>query len=1405
LRKTYDPRVVELSDMIPGKTLYAPAILPGNQKRSFLIDSGASKSCIDEAVYDALPEPKPKINSTKIRFKAVNGTEMVPKGVIHLPVTFHDGNLTISVKLPVYVCKLSREGKCILGSDAGAMLNLKLDWAKGYLYFDKKYSEVPLNCITGRGDRPDAYQARCYERQRVKAGCYAGIAVSTRARQPPKDWKSNAFVECADELWDSHGVTIVSGKYDCTKGVGHLCVINPNDYDVVIKAGTTIGILSPFENQIEGTHPEGWDNQSEASSIGSTVIGPTNSLFRIVGKDGEEAFTQEQQEELYSLFGLREMDDYDKKGNVSVKSFVDSKEDSMGILHYPDVIKPPLDRQGLPEALVKLMEDTAKELDEKQLDLAEKLISSMQDTFMDPSTPLKGTSAVVHYIDTGDHRPIRIPPRRIAPGKREIIEKEVAKMLEAGVIRNSNSPWSSPVVLVKKTDGSTRFCIDYRKLNDITRKNSYPLPRIDDHLEALNGKKWYCTLDLASGYWQIKMNEADKEKTAFASHVGLYEFNFMPFGLTNAPATFQALMENVLDGLLKKACLLYLDDIIVFGDTFEEVYDNLTQVLLRLRKYNLKLKAKKCSLFKRSVKFLGHVVSEDGIACNPDKVKAVAEITAPKDRTGVRAILGLGNYYRRFIKNYCLITHPMQQLTHQDKPFIWTPEHDESLRKLKDALTSAPVLAYPDCSDDATFIVDTDASDYQIGGVLSQMQNGQEKVIMYASKGFQGSQLRWCTTRRELWALIHMVTSVFSFYLQNHKFTLRTDHSSLRWLDSFSNKANEALCRWLFFLEPYRDKMTIEHRPGVKHGNADGLSRIRAITRPCPNPDCPDPGHKKPKKTRNVAHKKISTSDLALSTTELEMVDYIGRQIDDDEPTFIPTYSREQLRKAQEEDPILRRFLQLFLENDDKPIAKVLAGEGSDVRVYCALWHEMVIVDDLLYRKSVKEGLPVRMRLVIPQKMRSDILEQMHNSIWAGHPGMSRMKAAIISRYYWPHITKDIESWVRCCETCTRQKRGAPRKRFPLIQEISGAPFHRVSFDLIGPLPRTENGNRFALVMVDYFTKWAEAYAMPNRRALTVANLMSTRWFATHGVPLKLHCDNGQELKGYLMQDLKALLNVRGTFITPYRPKANGLVERTNGTIESIVMCMVGENRHTWDEALPYAVMAYRATPHSSTGFTPNMLVYGRENNFPSDLMFGSSTGRTVPQEYKCYCYFVDETRKQVIRCHEIAREVMGVAAEQQKRFHDEDTAPRSFNPGDVVWFFEKRLGARSLGSGWTGKYVVVEKVGPSTYRIARDRDAKHRVVNVDNLRLDYNQTKMNWVKKRLQPDTKAVQVRLPSSPEGPPQENDKPQTSVVKSTTSFYSRKGGRHVVRRSKRVAKKRKTMNINLVVSLPDKQIE
>ncbi|GFT92065.1 retrovirus-related Pol polyprotein from transposon 17.6 [Trichonephila clavipes] len=387
------------------------------------------------------------------------------------------------------------------------------------------------------------------------------------------------------------------------------------------------------------------------------------------------------------------------------------------------------------------------------------------------------------------------------------------------VIEPSSSPWASPIVLVRKKNGSTRFCVDYRRLNDVTKKDSYPLPRIDDTLDTLAGNTWFSTLDLKSGYWQVELHPDDKEKTAFTTGQGLWQFKVMPFGLCNAPATSECLMETVLRGLSYEACLVYLDDIIIVGHSFEEHLKNIRRVLQKLKEANLKLRPSKYHLFRREVTYLGHVISAEGVRTDPDKISAVKDWNCPSDVHQLWSFLGLCTYYRKFVKNFSTIARPHHKLTEAKQKFIWTVDCSNAFNKLKDALTSAPILTYPEIGKQ--FILDKDASHESIGAILSQEIDGQENVIAYLSNCLSKPERNYCETRKELLAIVKAVEH-FHPYLYGRRFLLRTDHASLTWLLNFKNSEGQ-IARWIQRLQEY--DVEIRHRKGSAHGNADALSR----------------------------------------------------------------------------------------------------------------------------------------------------------------------------------------------------------------------------------------------------------------------------------------------------------------------------------------------------------------------------------------------------------------------------------------------------------------------------------------------------------------------------------------------------------------------------------------------------
>lgn len=380
----------------------------------------------------------------------------------------------------------------------------------------------------------------------------------------------------------------------------------------------------------------------------------------------------------------------------------------------------------------------------------------------------------------------------------------LADMLEKGIIQPSSSPWATPVVMVRKKDGSWRFCVDYRKLNSLTHKDAFPLPRNEETLTSLTEASWFTTLDLASGNWQVEVDPHDRPKTAFTTPLGLYEFQHIPFGLCNAPATFQWLMQQCLNGQIADSVLVYLDDIICCSPDFSTHLQHLECVLRQLHSHGLKLRGDKCQLLQWEVKFLGHVVTGEGVRPDPEKVIAVTAWPAPTTIREVRAFLGLAGYYRRFIANFARMARPLNALligAPADKrtgcrPVEWSSECQQAFESLKTALTEAPILAYADYSE--PFVLYTDASNFGLGAVLAQKQNGQERVVAYASRSLHPSErndANYSSFKLELLALKWAITEKFKDYLMGSKVIAYTDNNPVAHLQTAHLGATEQ--RWI--------------------------------------------------------------------------------------------------------------------------------------------------------------------------------------------------------------------------------------------------------------------------------------------------------------------------------------------------------------------------------------------------------------------------------------------------------------------------------------------------------------------------------------------------------------------------------------------------------------------------------
>ena len=883
------------------------------------------------------------------------------------------------------------------------------------------------------------------------------------------------------------------------------------------------------------------------------------------------------------------------------------------------------------------------------------LLKDHSDTFAKSSTDLGYCDLLEHDIDTGDSPPIRQSPRRPPLAARDAEDAILDEMLESGVIEPSNSSWASPVCLVRKKDGTFRFCVDYRRVNAVSKKDAYPVPDIQDALDHLRGAKYFATFDLLSGYWQLGLTERAKERSAFCTRRGLYHFTRMPFGLCGAPSTFCRLMHNVLRDLLWRICLCYLDDIIIYARTPQELLQRLRQVLDRLRDVGLKVKPTKCALFQQEVHFLGHQVSCHGIEPLPDKIQTIKEWPVPHCIRDVRAFFGLASYYRKFVRNFASIAEPLSRLTKKSAKFEWTDEAQEAFESLKRALIDVTSLAFP--YPDRPCVLDTDASDVAIGAVLSQNIDGVEKPIAFFSRVLNPTQRNYCTTRRELLAVICALQH-FRHYLLNQKVILRTDHYSLMWLKTFK-RPEGILARWVETLAEF--DVDIEHRPGRLHNNVDGVSR----------PFC-----------KQCTGKTFKTPWV----DELERADELTEPLSAHVITMVPEISQEDMATLQAEDPTLGKILQ-WLEEEEQPSYDELRSQPLEVRNLWAQRPQVYVLEGLLVRQF-EETSPVQ--LVIPAAIRRRLVEHTHGGPLSAHLGPARVTLQLKQAYYWPGMSRDVTQWCHECRECAKSKTQPTRPKGKLQKVITGAPMDIVAIDILSGLPVTPEGYKYILVVSDYFTKYSRAFPLVDAEASTCMRAIYDGFFALFGLPRQIHSDQGKNFESKLFQELCDLSGVQKSHTTAFHPQCDGQVERLNRTLLQMLRTTVQDNPHSWPQRLETLMAAYRMTVHKVTGVTPNMAMLGREVLFPATLI-----ARPPEEASRTAVPFVSNLRDTLREAHERVRQATQSTARTQKRYYDKRSAGHSFREGQKVWLFwpkpKQRQKFHKLVQQWDGPWTILK------------------------------------------------------------------------------------------------------------------
>ena len=495
----------------------------------------------------------------------------------------------------------------------------------------------------------------------------------------------------------------------------------------------------------------------------------------------------------------------------------------IGKLHPVGQAQETCRRNTVPKADVCFMEEnisTGENLSEIQKQQLKTLINSYEGIFA--SNPKKPSLVkdMQHHIITSEALPVNTKPHRIPHAWQDEVNKQIEEMLKNDIIRPSSSPWNSPIILVKKKDNSTRFVCDFRGLNDVTKKDSYPLPHIRDVLDKMQGSRYWTTLDAASAYWSMPLANQDKEKTAFAVPRGKFEFNITPYGLCNAGASYQRMMDVTLSGLPPDRILAYMDDIVIFSKTFKEHLKDIESVLQRLSSSNIALKLSKCIFASNKVDFLGFELSLSGIRPQSRLTDAIRQYPQPSTKKELKGFLGLAGFYRAFIPKFADIAHPLNNLTSEKVPFAWTKDCDEAFETLKSKLSSDPVLHFPNLQEQC--VVEVDASNFAVGGILTQKgEDGNLHPVAYFSTALQESQKNWSATTKEAFALIAAIRHWY-VYLSGKHFILKSDHNPLTFLRKQKDPRGK-FSRWITELEEF--DYTIQYIPGKENTKADALSR----------------------------------------------------------------------------------------------------------------------------------------------------------------------------------------------------------------------------------------------------------------------------------------------------------------------------------------------------------------------------------------------------------------------------------------------------------------------------------------------------------------------------------------------------------------------------------------------------
>lgn len=833
------------------------------------------------------------------------------------------------------------------------------------------------------------------------------------------------------------------------------------------------------------------------------------------------------------------------------------------------------------------------------------LLNSFRAAVSLPGEPLGHTSTVTHAIHlTPGAKPSYIPSYRIPHSRRILLEEAVSELLKDGVIEPACSPHNAPLLLVPKKSGEWRVVVDFRKLNESTIPDRYPMPRLGDLLNSLGHEKSvFSTVDLQSGYFQVELEESSRPYTAFTTQSGQFMFKRMAQGLRNSPLTCCRLMNSILTGLIGKDVFCFLDDVIIASKSLPEHLHTLSLVMSRFEAAGLKIKLSKCSFLQREVKFLGHKVDNRGIHTLDDKIRAVESFPPPTNVDQIRCFLGMAGFYRQFIKDFSRIAQPLTQLLKKNVAFSWSENEEAAFKELKSALCSSPILAFPNFEND--FILCTDASGYGVGAVLMQHDaSGKSHVIAYASKLLNKAQQNYDVTNREsyaiVWALRH-----FRELILGYKVHVYTDHYACTEIFKGNNLTGK-FARWQLTIQEFNP--TFAYLPGKVNKVADALSR-------------------------NVAP-VIVVNEMGVA------------------PPHLVLPSLDEIQRQQRADDFCSS-ISYYLES----------GDESNLPNLKSKIESFFMKDEILYKSSEDSlnGTCERFsQLVVPESLVDVILHHVHDSDLAGHPGRDRCFAQARQKYFWSTMRKDIFRHCQNCIPCASHRPIHRHESQSLPYPIATAPWDAISIDLL-KLPITQNGYQYLFVCVDSFSRFTVLVALKDKTAKSVGRAIIDHIICPHESPRVLLSDNGTEFNNAVLQEICTEFKIEKCNIVPYSPASNGKVERCNKRILDVLRYITSA-RDTWDDWVQSIACSINAAIHSTTNESPHFVIYGKDKRLPYEFLHSEPRPIYNFDDYvKCRLHDFQEI-------HKFIHERLTASQQEMLRRQHQRASDHIVDVGDIVF-----------------------------------------------------------------------------------------------------------------------------------------